>query len=120
MTTRPINCAAQQLPFLALTAFVLATDGLIGFYRVALSGPSTLLMMTDLLLALGLVLVWMHADARESGTPFAPYLLVTLAIGVAGPLGYLIHREARRRHASAGSLRAPDAGTSRMLHREAR
>lgn len=120
MTTRQITCAALLLPFLALTAFVLATDGLIGFYRVALSGPSTLLMMTDLLLALGLVLVWMHADSRESGTPFAPYLLITLAIGVAGPLGYLIHREARRRHVSAGSLRTRDAGTSHALQRQAR
>jgi hypothetical protein len=95
MTARSLVCLALLVPFLALTAFVLATDGLLGFYREALSGPSTVLMGVDLTLALGLVLVWMWQDARESGTPFVPYFLVTLAIGVAGPLAYLIHRGLR-------------------------
>lgn len=101
MTPRQILCAALLAPFLALTAFVLATDGLLGFYQAAFANRSTLLMSADLLLALGLVLLWMHADARTNGTPFVPYLLITLAIGIAGPLGYGIHREARLRQASA-------------------
>ncbi len=106
MTTRQILCAALLAPFLALTAFVLTTDGLLGFYQAAFANPSTLLMSADLLIALGLVLLWMHADARANGTPFVPYLLITLAIGIAGPLGYLIHREARLRRKSGSSLEA--------------
>ncbi len=106
MTTRQILCAALLTPFLALTAFVIATNGLLGFYQAAFANRSTLLMSADLLVALGLVLLWMHADARTNGTPFVPYLLITLAIGVAGPLGYLIHREARLRQTSGSLLDA--------------
>lgn len=56
------------------------------------------------LIALGILLLWMHADARANGTPFVPYLLITLAIGIAGPLGYLIHREVRLRRMSGSPL----------------
>lgn len=97
MNVRQLLYVAILAPFLALTAFVLATQGLVGFYEDALRTPATLLMGVDLTIALGLVLAWMWMDARETGTPFAPYLVVTLGIGVAGPLLYLIHREARRR-----------------------
>jgi len=96
MTARQIAYAALLAPFLALTAYVLATAGLGGFYREALSSPATALMGLDLVIALGLILVWMRSDARATGTPFLPYLGVTLLVGVAGPLLYGIHREARR------------------------
>jgi hypothetical protein len=58
-----------------------------------------------------LVLLWMRTDARETGTPFAPHLLVTpLAIGMAGPLAYPVHRALRRRgEASVVSGRAAPA-----------
>jgi hypothetical protein len=49
----------------------------------------------DLSLSLGLVLLWMREDASGRGLPFWPYAAVTLAVGVAGPLAYLIHRELR-------------------------
>lgn len=95
------------VPFLALTTWVLAHGGFVGFYREALSSPATLLMGLDLVIALGLALAWMREDARATGTPFVPYLLVTLAIGVAGPLLYLLHREARR---GRGAAPAPARG----------
>lgn len=102
MNTRLWIPLALLVPFLSLTVYVLETAGFAGFYREALSSPSTVLMGTDLTIALGLVLVWMWRDARETAVPFAPYLVVTLAIGVAGPLAYLVHREVgRRRHATA-------------------
>jgi hypothetical protein len=95
MSTRQFAYAAVLLPFLALTAYVLATVGLVGFYREMLGSASTVLASTDLTISLGLILFWMLGDSRTTHTPFAPYLLITLAIGGAGPLMYLIHREAR-------------------------
>jgi hypothetical protein len=92
---------ALLLPFLALTTHVIATVGFAGFYAEALRSPATVLMGMDLAISLGLVLAWMWNDARETRTPFLPYLLVTLAIGVAGPLLYLIHRDAVRARAPA-------------------
>ena len=44
-------------------------------------------------LSLTLVLVWMRQDAEERALPFWPYAVVTVALGVAGPLAYLIYRE---------------------------
>jgi hypothetical protein len=95
MSTRQLLAAAVLLPFLALTAYVLETAGLVGFYREMLGSASTVLASTDLTLSLGLILLWMHGDSRATRTPFLPYAAITLAIGVAGPLMYLIHREAR-------------------------
>jgi hypothetical protein len=95
MSTRSLVYSALLVPFLALSAFALGTEGLVGFVGAMLAGPSTVLASVDLMLSLGLILFWMHADSRASATPFAPYLLVTLVLGVAGPLMYLIHREAR-------------------------
>lgn len=95
MTTRQIVYAAVLVPFLSLTAYVLATAGMLGFYVEMLRSASTVLAGTDLVISLSLVLLWMSHDAQRSGTPFAPYAAITLALGVAGPLLYLIHREAR-------------------------
>lgn len=95
MSTRQFVYAAVLLPFLALTAYVLATVGLVGFHREMLGSASTVLAGTDLTISLSLILFWMFGDSRATRTPFAPYCLITLAIGVAGPLLYLIHREAR-------------------------
>ena len=105
MNTRQLVYTALLVPFLALTAYVLATAGLVGFFAEMSRSASTVLAMLDLTLALSLLLAWMLADSRETRTPFAPYLAVTLAIGIAGPLLYLIHREARVRTGSAAATR---------------
>jgi hypothetical protein len=85
------------IPFLALTGYVLATAGWVGFFAEMARNASTALSMLDLTISLGLILVWMYGDSRTSRTPFALYGVVTLAIGAAGPLLYLIHREALAR-----------------------
>ena len=106
MTARQSLCLAVLIPFLALTGYVLASVGLVGFYDEISRSASTVLAGVDLTLSLGLVLLWMQGDARATQTPFAPYLAITLALGVAGPLMYLIHREARARRPVAGAVRA--------------
>ena len=106
MSARQLICLAVLLPFLALSAYVLATAGLDGFYREMLQSASTVLAGVDIAISLSLILLWMRSDARATGTPFAPYVAVTLAIGVAGPLMYLVHREARAARARPSAVRA--------------
>jgi hypothetical protein len=105
MSTRSLVYTALLVPFLVLTAYVLGTAGLAGFYAAMLASASTVLASVDLSLSLGLILFWMHADSRSSGTPFAPYLVITLALGVAGPLMFLIHRELRAPRARVAAAR---------------
>ncbi len=79
--------------FAALTAYVIAQHGYLGFFELATANSATVLMGVDLLIALGLVALWMWRDARERGTSAIPYLLVTALFGSAGPLLYMIVRE---------------------------
>ena len=109
MTARQIAYGAVLVPFVAFTAYVLETAGLVGFYREIFRSPSTLLAGVDLLISLCLVVLWMRGDARATGTPLLPYVAVTLAIGSAGPLLYLIHREARQRSPRASAAMAAAA-----------
>jgi hypothetical protein len=106
MNFRQALCLAVLVPFLAFTEWVLYTQGFTGFWAQALGSPVALQLTLDLVIALGLVLLWMQADARETGTPFLPYLLVTLVIGSIGPLSYLIHRESRARRRVPVPVRA--------------
>ncbi len=106
MTRRQLLFSALLVPFLALTGYVLATAGMTGFYAAMLANASTLLAGVDLSISLGLILAWMGVDSRTTHTPWLPYAAVTLAIGVAGPLLYLIHREARVRSFPASPQRA--------------
>ena len=94
MTTKQIVYAALLVPFLALSGYVIATMGFSGFYAAAGANAATELMLMDLTIALGLMGVWMFFDARDHGFSAIPYLVIAAILGVAGPLLYLIRREA--------------------------
>jgi hypothetical protein len=79
--------------FVGLTSFVVAEVGYLGFFEGAMSGWVSRLLFVDLTITLTLVLVWMYLDSQESGQAFAPYALVTLLFGAAGPLLYLVRRK---------------------------
>lgn len=93
------------LVFSALTIEATSAFGYIGVFEAMAANSATRLGFLDLSLSLGLVLLWMREDASGRGLPFWPYAAVTLAVGVAGPLAYLIHRELRGAHAT-GAQRA--------------
>lgn len=78
--------------FALFTAAVVAHTGLLGFYRQLLDSPAAWQTLVDIGIALTLVLVWMHQDARRSGRAFWPWVPVTLALGSFGPLLYLLRR----------------------------
>ena len=90
--------------FLALTAWALAEVGLAGLREAVTFSAMTILLSVDLVLALAVAMGWMVADARRRGRAWAPFVLLTLCTGSAGPLLYLIVREW-----SEG--RAPSRGT---------
>lgn len=49
-------------------------------------------VLTDLVIAMTLVLVWLWRDARRLGRNPWPWVIATLALGSFGPLVYLLTR----------------------------
>jgi len=94
MSGRQIALWFVLVDFAALTAWALLQHGYLGLFELALANWATRLLLADLSIALGLAAVWMVGDARSRGASFLPYLLLTLFFGSAGPLLYLIRREA--------------------------
>lgn len=83
--------------FALFSAAVVAHTGLFGFYRQLLDSPAAWQTLVDIGIALVLVLVWMHQDARRHGRAFWPWVPVTLLLGSFGPLLYLLRRPAAPR-----------------------
>jgi hypothetical protein len=98
MNLKQIVLGIELAGFSALTAYAIWQHGYFGVFEVALSSWATSLLLVDLVIALGLALVWMMSDSRERGLAFLPYALLTLLFGSVGPLLYLIRREG---HATA-------------------
>lgn len=93
MNTRQWGLTILLVGFLGFTGYTLYVHGLRGFFELATANTATLLLGTDLMIALSLVVVWMWRDARDRGISPLPYIALTLATGSAGPLFYLIRRE---------------------------
>jgi len=83
------------LGFAALNVHVIETVGYLGFWQAITANVATEAALVDLVIAMGLVTVWMWNDAQEQRLPFWPYAVVGLLLGSLGPLAYLIHRELR-------------------------
>jgi hypothetical protein len=81
--------------FLVLTALAVGEHGYLGFFELAAANSATRLLMLDLVIALSLITSWMWRDAERrgaNGMSIAPYALITLLFGAAGPLLYLLRR----------------------------
>jgi len=79
--------------FVAFEIEAIAAFGYVGVFEAMASNAATRLGFVDLVIALGLVLLWIRQDAGERALPFWPYAALTLALGSVGPLAYLVHRE---------------------------
>lgn len=73
-------------------AFSHGLDSLVAFFTGA--DAWTQLAMFDLVIALSLVSVWIHRDARARGESSVPWLVLTWTTGSIGPLVYLLRRPA--------------------------
>lgn len=73
-----------------ITTLALKNDGLWGIFAPNFQSFGEFQVFFDLVIALGLFLVWMWQDATSAGRNPWPWIVVTLAIGSFGPLIYLI------------------------------
>lgn len=76
--------------FLVLTAVALYHHGYWGIIEPHLKSWGAAQVLVDLIIALGLFLVWMWQDAKKAGRNPWPWVLITLSTGSIGPLIYLI------------------------------
>jgi hypothetical protein len=92
MNAKQIGLGCVLIGFSALTAYTVYLHGYFGFFALLAANAATITAGVDLVIALGLILVWMEQDAQERGISPLPYVLLTLALGSVGPLLYLIRR----------------------------
>jgi hypothetical protein len=92
--------------FGALSALAVADHGIVGIFAHALQNTAGMQVLADLVIALTLVMIWMIADARRTGRTVWPWLLLTLAAGSFGPLGYLLVGAVRERRGRTAPLAA--------------
>ena len=81
------------IPFSALSLLALWQHGYWGLFAPAFQSTASAQVLVDLVIALTLFMVWMWRDARSSGRTVWPYVAITLAAGVFGPLLYLVTRK---------------------------
>jgi hypothetical protein len=86
--------------FVAFTAYTIAVEGVVGFVQMIPLSLWTLQVTFDLVIALGLVLIWMVQDARGREIRALPFVALTLCLGSIGPLAYLIRREVFAGHSA--------------------
>jgi hypothetical protein len=92
MNLKRIGLAVVLADFLAFSAYAVYQHGLVGFFQLVTANSATTLALVDLTIALTLIVGWMWRDARDRGVSVLPYALITLALGSAGPLLYLLMR----------------------------
>ncbi|MEP7343382.1 MAG: DUF2834 domain-containing protein [Acidobacteriota bacterium] len=79
--------------FGALTAAALWQHGYWGIFAPHFQSFGGGQVLTDLVIALTLVMVWMWRDAKATGRSVWPWIVLTLAAGSFGPLVYLLTRK---------------------------
>jgi Protein of unknown function DUF2834 len=92
MNKKQIALAVVLADFSALNVYAIAQYGILGVFELAFANAATVLLFTDLTIALSLVMAWMWQDARQRGLSPIPYVVLTLGLGSIGPLLYLIRR----------------------------
>lgn len=78
------------IPFSALSLYALAQVGYIGILDYHRHSPAGWQVITDLVIALVLVLTWLIPEAKKAGRNPWPWVVVTLFGGSFGPLLYLV------------------------------
>ncbi len=103
MNVRIILLFAAILGLGVVTVFALADVGYLGIFQSHLRSWAGGQVLLDLVIACLLACVWMAMDARKSGVPAWPFILLTLAGGSFGPLFYLVAREWRTKRAAVAA-----------------
>ena len=91
--TRLIILITVLMAFTGWSTGIILEEGYLGFLMNARDDAWGRQVLVDLVLTLGVAWAYLHQDARRVGIPWVPYFLVSIPLGVIGPLAYLIHRE---------------------------
>ena len=94
MNGKQLGLLGLLVGMVGLDAYAISQFGYLGLFDAMFENVATVLASADMVIALGLVTVWMWQDARDRGTSIVPYVVLTLALGSVGPLVYLLVREA--------------------------
>ena len=78
------------IPFTLLTAYAVMEVGYVGIFDYHRHSPAGWQVITDLVIALVLVLAWLIPEARKAGKNPWPWVVMTLFLGSFGPLLYLV------------------------------
>jgi len=78
------------LLFSGLTAVALWHHGYVGLFAFQLSTYAGIQVLTDLVIALGLFLLWLWQDAKQAGRNPWPWILGTCVTGSIAPLLYVL------------------------------
>jgi energy-converting hydrogenase Eha subunit A len=76
--------------FSVVTALALWHHGYWGIFEPAFKSWGAAQVFMDLVIALGLIVLWMWQDAKRTGRNVWPWILLTLVLGSFGPLLYLV------------------------------
>jgi len=82
--------------FGALSVVALALEGIGGFVDAITFNWSSLQIYVDLVVAIVVISVWIYRDARGRGRNPWPWIVVSLIVGMFGPLVYLLTRRPNR------------------------
>ena len=82
--------AVLLLPFTVVTVMALRDVGYVGIFTYGLAATPGWQVLFDLVIAIGLICLWMIGDARCSGRMVWPYLVLAVSAGSFGPLLYLL------------------------------
>jgi hypothetical protein len=96
MSGRLVALSAVILGFGLLSALALMDVGYFGIIEPHFQSWGAAQVFADLAIVCLLACIWMANDARASGLPVWPFILITLVAGSFGPLLYLAIREFRR------------------------
>lgn len=89
MNTRAL-AILMLIPFTLLTVYAVAEVGYIGIFDYHRHSPAGWQVITDLVIALVLVLIWLIPEAKKAGRNPWPWVILTLIAGSFGPLLYLV------------------------------
>lgn len=89
--TKPLALAALVV-LLVITAIAISREGMVGMLTPFNASFWTWQFFIDLVIALGLVMIWMWRDCVARGKSPLPWIGATLLTGSVAPLVYLLLR----------------------------
>ena len=101
MTPRLLALCLVLTLFGTLSTIALLDTGYLGILLPQFRTWGAGQVLADLVIACTLACIWMIRDARQRGMKAWPFVLITLAAGSFGILGYLVARELRTRRLAA-------------------